>query len=173
MWFFYRLGQFWRALTAAPLSSMAQQEVAAILNAGEASLFDRLDAAGQWHSYQVFCTLRDAGYTQPDLLVAALLHDVGKTRCPLSLVERAVIVLAQAIWPGKTAAWGQGEAVRWRRPFVVKAQHPTWGAEMAQAAGSTPLAVALIRRHQEPLPAIAYSAEDSLLRRLQWADDQN
>ena len=37
-----------------------------------------------------------------------------------------------------------------RYPFWVLANHPKRGAEMAAAAGCDPLAVTLIRRHQEP-----------------------
>jgi hypothetical protein len=168
---FYRLGQFWRILTAEPLPTAAYQEIAATLNEAELALFGRYTAADQWHSYQVFNALRQGGHKEPALLTAALLHDVGKTIHPLSLWERTLIVLAQVICPGWAAVWGQSEARGWRRPFVVKAQHPAWGAEMAQAAGSAPLAVALIRRHQDKV--LAETAEERLLRRLQWADDQH
>ena len=36
-----------------------------------------------------------------------------------------------------------------RYPFWAHANHPQLGAEMAAAAGCDPLAVTLIRRHQE------------------------
>ena len=35
-----------------------------------------------------------------------------------------------------------------RRPFIARARHPQWGAEMA-AAGSRPAVIDLIRRHQD------------------------
>ncbi len=169
----YRLGQFWRILRARPLPDAALAEITAVLTPPEAALFSRFSLSDQQHSYAVFRTLQLAGHTQPELQTAALLHDVGKTRAPLSVWERSLIVLAQKVAPGKTAVWGQGAAQGWRRPFVVKAQHPDWGAEMAQEAGSQPLVVALIRRHQDKLLATAVSSEDNLLRLLQWADDQN
>ena len=169
----YRLGQFWRLLTARGLSAAAQTAVTAVLTPAQQQLFARFTAGDQWHSYQVWQTLRAAGHAQPDLQAAALLHDVGKTRAPLTIWERSLIVLAQKLLPGKMAEWGQGEARGWRRPFVVKAQHPAWGADMAAQAGSSPLAVALIRRHQDVVTETAVTETDRLLHLLQWADDQN
>ena len=169
----YRLWQFWQIVTAVPLNSAAREEVAAILSASEMSLFDRFALNDQWHSYRVMKMLQAAGHNEPDLLVAALLHDVGKTRLPLSIWERSLIVLASIFLPRQTAVWGQGEATGWQRPFVVKMQHPSWSAEMAAAAGSTPQAVRLMQRHQDPIPPDDDSEEARLLRVLQWADDQN
>lgn len=177
----YRLGQFWRVWRARPLPETAVTHIKSILTDKEVELFNRFSASDQQHSYRVLTALQSAGQTHPDLLTAALLHDVGKTRVALTIWERSLIVLAQALLPEKSAAWGQGTAGGWQRPFVVKQQHPAWGAEMAQAAGSSPLTTALIRRHQDDLPETpalseaetAVTAEDKLLRLLQWADNQN
>jgi hypothetical protein len=54
---------------------------------------------------------------------------------------------------------------------VVAIQHPAWGAEMAAEAGSSPLVVALIRRHQNLLQDEAVSLEDRLLGALQRVDN--
>ena len=156
-----------------PLSATACEEIEVVLNDGESALFGRFSLSDQQHSYQVFHKLRSAGHNHPALLAAALLHDVGKTRAPLSAWERSLVVLVGVFWPGKMAAWGQGEPQGRRRPFVVKWQHPAWGAAMTEAAGSHPLTVTLIRRHQDSLPATAVAEEDKLLRLLQWADDQS
>ncbi len=137
------------------------------------TLFQHFSNSDQWHSYRVMKTLQAANHIHPDLLTAALLHDVGKTRAPLSVWERSWVVLGQVIWPEKTAVWGQDAPLGWKRPFVVKAQHPAWGADMAAAAGSSELALALIRRHQDEVLETAVSETDHLLRQLQWADNQN
>lgn len=168
-----RVKQFWRALFAPELTGAQRAELQSQLTPPEYALFCRFDRGEQWHSYQVMRTLKAAGHTEPDLLAAALLHDVGKTQSPLSLWDRSLIVMMMKAAPGKTAVWGQGALSGWQRPFVVKAQHPEWGAQMTQAAGSTPLVVNLIRRHQDDLPETAVTAEDALLRLLQWADDQH
>lgn len=169
----YRLRQFWQNVAARPLTAVAQSEVSAQLTPAEMTLFQHFSNSDQWHSYRVMKTLQAANHIHPDLLTAALLHDVGKTRAPLSVWERSWVVLGQVIWPKKTAVWGQDAPLGWKRPFVVKAQHPAWGADMAAAAGSSELAVGLIRRHQDTVPETAVSEMDHLLRHLQWADNQN
>lgn len=169
----YRLRQFWQNVTAQPLTAVAQSEVSAQLTPAEMTLFQQFSNSDQWHSYRVMKTLQAANHIHPDLLTAALLHDVGKTCAPLSVWERSWVVLGQVIWPKKTAVWGQDAPLGWKRPFVVKAQHPAWGADMAAAAGSSELAIGLIRRHQDHLPETAVSETDHLLRQLQWADNQN
>jgi hypothetical protein len=170
----YRLQQFWQIVTAQPLTAEAQTAVDAILpTAAQRRLFQTLSLSDQWHSLRVMQTLQAAGQTDPDLLTAALLHDVGKTKLRLTLWDRTLIVLAGFLWPGKLAAWGRGDGQDWRRPFVVKARHPEWSAEMATAVGCSPRSVSLMRRHQDKLTTTAVTPEDALLQQLQWADDQN
>ncbi|HID54408.1 MAG TPA: HDIG domain-containing protein, partial [Anaerolineae bacterium] len=156
---------------ARPLSAEAYGAVTAVLTEPQMALFNRFNFTDQWHSYRVMCALQAAGHDQPDLLTAALLHDIGKTKLPISVWERSWIVLGQMFLPGRAAAWGQAEAQGWRRPFVVKAQHPAWGAEMAEQVGCTPLTISLIRRHQDSLAGRPLTEEDELLQHLQWADD--
>ncbi len=170
----YRLTQFWQLLTAAPLPPAAIADITAVLTPAEYTLYQRYNLTDQQHTYQVLALLRQAGYTQPALLTAALLHDVGKTCVPINVLERSLAVLAYKLLPRQTAVWGQGEAKGWQRPFVVKMQHPQWSAELAQAAGSDPLAVWLMAHHQDRLPPPAERDERwHLLAQLQWADDQS
>ncbi len=159
-------------MLAGPLPAHAWNLVTAVLTPSQQQLFRQFTLSDQWHSYRVATMLQEAGHTHHDLLVAALLHDIGKTKAPLSVFERSWIVLVQWFLPNRVEQWGGGEPVGWKRPFVVKMQHPEWSAQMAVQAGSTPLAVSLIRRHQDPLSEIN-SEEDHLLQLLQWADDQN
>ena len=165
----YRLRQLRANLTAGPLDSEGRQAVAGNLSPAEAALFYRFIPADQWHSYRVLCDLRAAGYNDPDLLAAALLHDIGKTRYPLSPWDRTVIVVGSALFPNRVMAWGEGPLESWRRPFVIRARHAEWGAAMAEASGSRAAVVDLIRRHQDK----PVRESDVLLRALQWADDQN
>ncbi|MFQ5419772.1 MAG: HD domain-containing protein [Anaerolineae bacterium] len=169
----YRLGQFWRILTAVPLDKSARIAVTAVLTPTELALFEYFAASDQWHSFHVMRLLQSTGHEDPDLIKAALLHDVGKAGKRLTIWERSLIVLAGFFLPGQTAVWGQGEARGWRRPFVIKAQHPEWGADMAAKAGCSPRTASLIRRHQDLLPETAVTEEDKLLCLLQWADDRS
>lgn len=169
----YRLQQFWRNLTAGPLTLEARSEIEALLSPSELALFEQYSLADQWHSYRVLRMLCEAGHTQPDLLRAALLHDIGKSRVRLSLVDRTLIVAAEVIAPDTVKAWGQEMSDGWKRPFAVRAHHPAWGAEMAAAAGSTPGVVELIRRHADDGPWDESQPIEASLAALQWADDQN
>lgn len=168
----YRAWQFWQQLSAPPFSADAWRDVRSALSPAEQRLFERFAAVDRWHSWRVMWALREAGHAHPDLMAAALLHDVGKTAMPLTAWQRVLIVLGSRIMPRRAAAWGEGEAVAWKRPFVVKAQHPEWGARMAAAAGSRPLTVWLIRHHQDALSTVE-TEEARLLQQLQWADDRN
>ena len=178
----YRTRQFWLALR--PDSRHADLENAAtFLNREQMALFVCMQPSEQAHSLRVLQALLERGEQDKDLCVAALLHDIGKTRRPLHLWERIWIVLAQAVYPGCVAHWGRepdGQADQvewWRKAFVVAAQHPQWGAEMAAAAGTSSLAVALIRRHQDkpitPAGQEAATREEVLLNILQSVDDRS
>jgi hypothetical protein len=141
------------------------------------TVFSRLQPNEQHHAVQVLRRLISQGETHPDLQVAALLHDVGKSQAPLAAWERALIVLAGRIMPNYKKDWGSVQETRlppsWRKAFIVAEEHPRWGARIAREAGATPLAEALIRRHQDPLPDPPGSLEERLLRKLQSADDDS
>jgi len=126
----------------------------------------------QVHSLKVFHRLSKRKETSPDLLAAALLHDVGKSQHPLRLWERVLVVAGQAVFPNLVKYWGKGEPHGWRRAFVVAAKHPAWGSDLAFAAGASPLVVSLIRLHRDEIsPAVDH--ENRLLISLQRADNES
>jgi putative nucleotidyltransferase with HDIG domain len=176
--FGYRVRQFWHALTATPdPDELAQAR--RMLSPSLMALFRRMKASEQAHSLSIFCQLRDRNGIHEDLLVAALLHDVGKSRFPLRLWERVLIVLGKSFTPERVKTWGSGEPRGWKRAFVVAEQHAVWGAEMAAEAGASPMVVSIIRRHQEPLAPVvdgqgeALSLEDRCLYHLQLLDNES
>ena len=172
---FYRARQFWLAFdTRCIPKAIANAE--AVLTPEQMALFSRMQPSEQAHALQMLEALQAQGETDPDLLVAALLHDTGKQRCPLRLWERVVIVLVQWISPALVQRWGAQvtDGCRgWRKPFIVAVQHPEWSAELALHAGVTPMAAALIRRHQLSSPADSSQQEDILLRKLQVVDEKS
>jgi hypothetical protein len=168
----YRVWQGLRALEAW-LRPVRDDLARPHLSAPLYDLYRRMDRAGRMHSLRVRHALLASGQTHPDLLAAALLHDVGKTRFRFGLPSKVLVVLVRALAPGRFRVWGSGNAHGWRTPFEVSLQHPAWGAEMVAAAGGSPLAVELIRRHQEILPGAPESEADRLLLALQAVDDRS
>lgn len=171
----YRVRQFGRLLTRR-LSGEQLAQVESWLTPPLFELFCRLTPSEQYHAYRVRQTLAADGQTNPDLLAAALLHDVGKSKMPLAIWERVLIVLGFRFAPSRAYQWGlaagRGSISWWARPFAVAVHHPQWGAEMVKAAGGTALAVELIRRHQERKER-EKEKERELLLALQEADNRN
>lgn len=167
----YRLRQFTLAWWANP-DPLDVAKACKLLGPSLCSLFLQLQPGEQVHSLDVYRKIVRQGYTDPDLLIAALLHDVGKSCSPLSVWDRTWIVLARAIFPKKVKCWGQGVPSGWRRIFVVAEQHPAWGAEMAAGAGASQNIVALIRQHQDRSVSSFFSLAKQL-HILQEADDES
>jgi len=183
----YRVGQFLQALTARVSEEKVAQAIC-ILTPEAQALFRCQAVQDQRHALVVYHALRQAGHTTPQLLAAALLHDVGKAAARLPAWQRATIVLLEHFAPRLLAHLSQGEPQAralslpkepalslpkgWRRPFVVHARHPEVGSRWAQEAGCSPLTVALIRRHQDRLTG-CQTEEDQLLAVLQAADNLN
>ncbi len=166
----HRLRQGLRALTAftRPVDFDAAR---AVLSPGLLPLFERMRRSEQQHSLRVMRALQVAGHTHPDLLTAALLHDCGKARVPLTLFGRTLTVLARRFTPRLAARLSEGDPRGLRRPFVVARCHPDWSAADMAAAGAPPLAVALARRHADRVAGSPQSEGDQLLALLQKADD--
>lgn len=177
----YRAGQFWRALS--PVSDQAGIELAeSILSPGLMALFCEMQPSEINHCLRVAQKLISSDVTHPDLLAAALLHDVGKSRSPINLCERVFVVLLKKFLPGSYRKWGNsGDLYTWKHMFVVAQEHPAWGAEMAGAAGASPLTIDLIRRHQQPLVPVTLDDVQSgvhplgsyLLYQLQLCDEES
>ena len=174
----YRGRQFWLALRLHPAAPGLEQ-ARLILGSDLFALFVRMQPGEQVHSLHMLEKLLAQGEKHSDLLVAALLHDVGKSRRKLRLWERAWIVLSRAIWGQRAAQWGSASVSDlaslpfWKQPLVVAEQHPGWGAEMVAAAGGTPLAVTLIRCHADKPANAQQSPEGRLLALLQFVDDNS
>jgi hypothetical protein len=162
----YRSRQFRRALM--PKAPVADASLEPFLSPEQIKLFRQMHPSEQVHAFYVLEQLRFIGYTDPDLMTAALLHDVGKVRAPLSLLDRVLVVLGKHFFPAVAKRWGDGEPRGLRRPFVTAYQHPAWSADLASAAGVSSRTCDLIRQHQSH-PA----SEDRLLAALQSVDDES
>jgi len=166
----YRIGQGLRALTTW-LQPIEDERAERILPPALYALYRRMGRSERQHSLRVLRELQTAGHDDPDLLVAALLHDVGKTRARFTVFDKTLVVLVKAIAPRYYWRWGSGTSRGWRRPFAVSVQHPAWGAEMVAEAGGSPRVVELIARHQQALNSPPQTETDHLLLALQAVDD--
>ncbi len=164
----YRVGQFFTALTA-PLTRIVLGEAGQFLSPAQRALFERMAAPDRRHALTVFRALRERGVQEEDLLVAALLHDVGKAESPPSIWVRVAMVLLERFAPHWLARISAGEPRGWRRPFVIYWRHAEIGAELAARAGCSPRTVDLIRRHHTPVPP-PRGEVDPLLVMLQEVD---
>ena len=135
------------------------------------ALFSSMPRAEQHHGVHVCLVLEQQGFSDDDLLAAALLHDVGKTVAPLRLWERMSVVLVARFAPRLAAEWadvpaGELVTVGVRRGFVVSRHHSAWGADLAAQACASPRTAAWIRQHHDPV-----DVDDPLLLALQDADE--
>ena len=150
------------------------QLAATYLNPEQMTLFKRLNRGEQLHSLNVLRDVLAQGETPHSLTVAALLHDVGKTRYPIAIWQKTLIVLVRAFVPQLFNRWSAGNPeTYWQRAFVVSVQHPAWSAELVEPTGAEETTVWLIRHHADSLAKWQNHPYYALLCRLRAADDKN
>ena len=144
-WWTTKVRRF-RSHRAARVHPAEVAELATWTTPGQLALFRTMHVSDQRHGLDVVASLRAAGRTDPDLLLAGLLHDAGKGQT--------------GVWP--RVAWSLGEAYgAWvwrvagllpgmRRSLARLRDHAERSAELAEAAGCSALTVDLIRHQAEP-----------------------
>jgi hypothetical protein len=170
----YRLKQGLRDILAFTRSVDADL-VRAHLSEAQYALFSRMTHAEQLHSVNVLRTvLAQEPETPPDLAVAALLHDVGKSRYPLNVAERTLAVALKRLLPRHEARMSERERFdRLHAPFVVRRHHPRWSADLLRMTGGTPRAIWLVEHHADDPAQWQHHPDAPLLARLQRADNAN
>ncbi len=148
-------------------------KAAEFLSPGQLLLFRAMPPSDQAHGIRVLQSLLATEETDPDLLAAALLHDVGKSQHPIRPWERAAAVLIERLAPSLAQRLGRSEPRGWQRPFAVAAQHPEWGAGLVQEIGGSKRLVRIIRHHQDDMEQVVRNDFGQALRALQAADDRN
>jgi hypothetical protein len=145
-WWAAKARQF-RGHIRARVSPAERAELATALTPAQLAVFDAMPVADRRHGLDVAARLRADGVTEPDVLVAGLLHDAGKGR-------------SVGVWP--RVAWSLGEAwgpwvvgMARRLPGFAPAldrirDHAEISAGLAAAAGCSARTVELIRYQAEP-----------------------
>ncbi len=158
----YRGRQFFGALRPR-VDADLREEAFRLLREPERRLFATMTRRDQRHCLDVYRRLRPQGHDDPDLLAAALLHDVGKGR--IALWQRVVYVLLEVRAPGLLRRLAvPGEGTGWRQTLYRCRHHPELGAKLAREVGSSDQVVALIRGQD-------FGALGERLMALQAADD--
>lgn len=162
----YRVRQFRQAVRAAAPGGEEEDRavVTAYLTEAQQSLFFTMTRRDRRHSVQTCRLLLEQGHRDPDLLAAALLHDVGKG--PIRLWHRVAYVLLAAGAPGLLRRLARADASGWRGALYRSLHHAEAGAARALAAGATAETARLIREHHTP------RTDDERLRALIRADEE-
>jgi len=166
----YRIGQFFRSL-AARVSPAEREWARGILPPSAATLFEILPVQDQRHGLDVAQGLSAAGERDPDLLVAALLHDAGKAGAGLTVFHRTAVVLLQVGRREWLKSLDTNANGTWRQPFWAHQQHGELGAEMARQAGCSEKAIWLIANHHAVAGDVSNAERRRLLEVLQQEDN--
>ena len=158
----YRTRQLISALNPR-IHSSERSEAEQLLGPRLWPLFESMSKRDQRHSLDVYRTLKGQGHTDPDLLIASLLHDAGKAALEgvtVRLWHRIAFVLMEA-----GAPWALRRLSRGRSGLAALSQHAERGALVAEALGAPIAVVELIRGHK------AADMPDERQRLLRMADD--
>ncbi len=147
---------------SARVSPRERQDIAKWLSPAELAIFDGMHIGDRRHGLDVVATLRSEGVTDPDLLIAGLLHDAGKGDTPI--LPRVVYSLAQAYgrWLDRSITWLPGMSASLARLRY----HAESSAQMAAAAGCSERTIELIRWQDAP-------RDPDAGERLRLADEAN
>ncbi len=163
------LGSWWgsrsRQFRAHVRASVGPAERAGLetwLTDPQLALFDGMHVADRRHGLDVVATLRADGLTDPEVLLAGLLHDAGKGLT--GVWPRVVYALGQRYggWIPRVA----GVLPPARAAQARLRAHAEVSASLASAAGCSPRTVELIRHQDAPVDPEAG-------RLLQLADEAN
>ncbi len=160
-WWVTKVRQAKRHLLAR-VSARERDAVAAWLTPTQLALFDSMHVADRRHGLDVVTALRVEGETDPELLLAGLLHDAGKGHT--GMVPRILHALGQAwiTWPARAIGWLPGMRFALQR----LRDHAETSAMLAEKVGCSPRTVELIRWQDAP-------RDPDAGERLRLADEAN
>ena len=158
-----RVTQFFSHLTARV--SRDEAELArSLLQPGTWPLFAAMPVADQRHGLDVALRLRARGFTDPDLLAAALLHDAAKGH-RMRVWHRVVGVLLEAFAPRLLARVASDDPDSSGYPFHLYLHHPELSARAVVAAGGSERIAAFIigdvTEDDAPMAAVLHATDEA------------
>ena len=160
-WWAGKVRQF-RTHLRASVSPGERAELAAWTTPAQLALFDTMHVADRRHGLDVVASLRAEGATDPDLLLAGLLHDAGKG--DTGIWPRVVYSLGQHYG---TWIWSVGRRLPGFAAALERLRtHAETSAALALRAGCSARAADLIRYQDDPRDPVAGAA-------LRVADEAN
>ena len=168
----YRIGQLGRGMVPW-VAARERALAAAALTERQFAAFRRMAPADQRHAVRVVRLLLAEGARDPDLIVAGLLHDLGKVDAQgegrVLLAHRVANVLLVRLLPERWERLSDAPRPGLARGYALLRHHPALGATWAATLEVSPRACALIAAHHGgtvcPDAAVA-------LRQLRRADDR-
>lgn len=139
-------------LTARGLDAAEQRWVADRLRDAEVAPFWSQPVADQRHAHDCARHVAARMTHRPDLVRAALLHDIGKRHARLGAIGRSVATVAAAL------------GIRGPASFDRYTRHGPVGAEELAAAGAERLVVDFTAAHHGPRPATIPADDWALLQ---------
>ena len=159
----YRVRQFTRGLRP-HLAPAEVAEVRGLLRPEEFHLFLHAEPRDRRHSLDLYRLLNAEG-ASPAMLVAALLHDVGKGR--VATWHRVAFVVLNGVSPRLARAAAAEAGAGWRRTLWRLQHHAALGAQALEAVAADARVVAIVRAHTGPPPT-----DDTEVARFIAADDR-
>lgn len=145
-WWAGRIRQFGRYVTGR-VTPIERGLLADWLTPPQLVLFESMHRADQRHGLDVLDSLRGAGHSEPDLLLAGLLHDCGKGR-RLRAWHRIGWSLSEQYGPRVERPLTRLPG--FRSAFATLAVHAERSAELALEAGCSTRTADLIRHQADP-----------------------